>query len=83
MLRMATRIYFHLVRAHERIVDRTGLELPDDVVTSDRILEFITERWPGIAAASEWEGWSVQIVADDRIVRTISLGPDGFSTQKK
>jgi len=67
---MPARFYFHLVRRHERIVDRIGMTLSRETVMSEAVIDKVNERWPGTVDLGDWEGWSVEIVdAEGEIVR--------------
>ncbi len=44
---MVSRFYFHIFREGQRIIDRTGIELPEGTVMSRAVLKAIKERWPG------------------------------------
>jgi hypothetical protein len=74
MLIMTTRFFFHLVRGNTRINDRTGVELASDVLSLPAVFDAVKERWPGVAEATEWQGWTIEIAdTEGQIVRTVSL----------
>jgi hypothetical protein len=71
---MPKRFYFHLVRGHERIVDPTGLDLREELLSSPAIFDAVKKVWPGTADSTEWHGWSIEVTdPDGRVVRTITL----------
>jgi hypothetical protein len=71
---MVSRFYFHIFREGQRIIDRTGIELPEGTVMSRAVLKAIKERWPDTSDVDAWRGWSIEIVdAGGRTVRTIAL----------
>ena len=69
-----TRFYFHLVRGPARITDRTGMEVDGALLMLPVVFDLVTERWPGVADSSDWQGWTVEISDQyGQVVRTVSL----------
>jgi aryl-alcohol dehydrogenase-like predicted oxidoreductase len=67
--------YFHLVHAHERILDETGIEVSDLDAAHYQAMKAIQElRQEGEADAVDWSGWQLE-VADEagRILLSIPL----------
>ena len=55
--------YFHLVHAHERILDETGIEVSDLDAAHYQALKAIQElRQEGEADDIDWSGWHLEVV---------------------
>jgi hypothetical protein len=72
---MRTRFFFHLIKGRQRIVDRIGILMPPEAVTSPSVLEAAKDIWPGIDDRVAWAGWSIEICdAQGNVVRVVALG---------
>jgi hypothetical protein len=77
---MKSRFFFHLSKGEQRLIDRMGFELTEEMALSRAVLKIIVGRWARMTDVSLWQGWSVEIVdAAGRTVQIIALDELGGS----
>jgi len=59
------RCYFHLVSAHEEILDNSGVEVADLETARDWALTTIGELRQEADGADDWAGWRLDIVCPE------------------
>lgn len=69
------RCFFHLVHRHERILDKTGIEVSDLDAAHYQAIKAIQElREDGEPGGIDWRGWHLEVTdASENVLLTIPL----------
>jgi hypothetical protein len=68
------RYFFHSADTSDRILDRDGLELPDDGVAILQATQAVREFMDEDQGQANWNGWSLHVVEEGgRVVVSMDL----------